>query len=514
MKYENEGSNKDKLLFQHFFNNINNINFLVRKDQKVDIKNLISDILNNIDELEKYEESLSQFNIIPYEQKKKINKTRKLWKSLITEAFYCLRESDEADTNDFKDDFGILNIINYFYEFLEFEELLYGSDVYYRDHSLHVIRVFLLGFYLLTREQTKNSGEIINFQDLRIKNENDEIEIKLDNKVHQAIWAIISLTHDLGYPIEKIEKINQKINEIIKYYNSTGIEGLKYALPIQNLILNEFLLKFISSKIIKQKEEYFNVIQNKYFIKFSNAFEKYKHGIMSCILLLKYVTYFKESDFTNTKLRGFKKRDAEQFIIRRLILRSIASHDNDDIYHIFSNHYSFLLMLADDLQEWDRHSKFSRFKYSIDIDNIIYNDKKVKFDIIYDISRNLKSIDDIIQNFARNIKHYVRLFRSAPDSDKRNFKLSFKIKININANRIEILKFISSPKSEPKIISPMTNKEYDYLREFLQYIESNYNYKLIKEENNKISELIKKIEKKIEELKLNDSQNRNHLLEN
>jgi len=46
---------------------------------------------------------------------------------------------------------------------------------------------------------------------------------------------------------------------------------------------------------------------------------------------MKHLVYFKESDYSHSELNALDERDAIQFFIRRTILRSIASHDNEDI---------------------------------------------------------------------------------------------------------------------------------------------------------------------------------------
>lgn len=44
------------------------------------------------------------------------------------------------------------------WSYIEFEGVLYGSDVYYRDHIFHAIRVWLLGVYLLLGSNTHITG--------------------------------------------------------------------------------------------------------------------------------------------------------------------------------------------------------------------------------------------------------------------------------------------------------------------------------------------------------------------
>ncbi|MBD3215645.1 MAG: hypothetical protein GF311_23745 [Candidatus Lokiarchaeota archaeon] len=480
-------------LLKFFKNNIDKAKFFSRKKYKHDVVEILKEIIILTQKAEDFREKRKKFNPIPQEIKKRLQKIQILWHNLLREAIYSLRDEDDSDTQDFKEDFGMVEIINYFNSFTEFEEILYGSDRYYRDHSLHVIRVFLLGYYLLIKHEKFNSlsDKQISFDNIRVANWNESSDLYLSIKERQAIWVIISLTHDLGYPIEKMDRINQKIKEIMTYYGASNKLDINYQIPIQNLNLNNFLLNFISSKLIKKEENYFTVIQNKYYIKNSNAFENYKHGIMSSLLLLRFLTYFKESDYSNTFLDQLSIRDAKQFLIRRIILRSIASHDNDDIYYIFPNDFSFLLVLCDDLQEWNRPSKSSihQFNRKIYIKN--FGQKRIEFQINIEHSDGA-NFEDLIINLARKIKHYIMIFRSAPDSDKRDFAFIFSI--SFNSESFNILNFEYLPNNEPRITFPLISEKKDFFNFFKVFIENNYSinrdfHKLIerlKEEYQKI----------------------------
>lgn len=66
------------------------------------------------------------------------------------------------------------------------------------------------------------------------------------------------------------------------------------------------------------------------------------------------MVYFLESDLTFDSWKPLKKEDARQFLIRREILRAIASHTCQDIYHLDFNTLSFLLYIVDEIQCWGR----------------------------------------------------------------------------------------------------------------------------------------------------------------
>lgn len=465
----------DEFLINFILKEFKNLKFLKRKENANLIKNKLKKLSENekkiIDKIvsEKWE------GFIPKSQQLKIEIIKELWELFLREALYCLRSNDPKDPSSFKQDFGLIEIKQYFEKFSEFEEVLHGTDRYYRDHSLHVVRVFFLGFYLLTSILSKTEETDINFNSIEIF----DYELK-DHKLKieeiQSIWVIIALTHDLGYPIEKIDQINEKITGLIKYFGPSGIEEFKYRSPLQNQFLNDFILKFISSKLArnKDKENYCTVIQNKYYLKFAKAFENFSHGIMSCILLMKHLVYFKESDYSHSNFNALDERDAIQFSIRKTILRSIASHDNEDIYHIFPNNYLFLLTFCDDLQEWDRPRITNRFQKSEKILVNRFDTEIISFENHLMLSKDSKITEGHLISFARNVKKYVKLIRSGPDSNKRTFIFKYNLNVKIEDQLFEIFSFQYPPEKDPFVHIPLLNSDDDFIKLFLDFVRANY----------------------------------------
>ena len=81
-----------------------------------------------------------------------------LWNILIEKSIICLRFFDKREP--FMENrkrqyvYGMDKLKEYHKNYIDFEGVLYGSDAYYRDHVFHVIRVWLLGIYLVLNANT------------------------------------------------------------------------------------------------------------------------------------------------------------------------------------------------------------------------------------------------------------------------------------------------------------------------------------------------------------------------
>ncbi|KKM99699.1 hypothetical protein LCGC14_1145250 [marine sediment metagenome] len=441
---------KDEILIKHYYKLIEKgeIEFLKEMDsfnindeelddeskyKDINDKKLVQILKDLIIDVKK-DEDQEKLRILKL--KKKV--FQKLWPNFVRSAIKYLRIKDTRDKCEFKFDFGVKNLTKYFEEFSKFEEILYGVDEYYRDHSLHVFRVYLLGEYL-GRKLLKG------FDQLKITTKSLGINDNIIYDEKEAIWCVIALCHDLGYPLQKLDQLNKKLVKILEFFGTSNFNPLRYSLPLEGTILDKFILKLISSRINeKLKIQH----QPKFYAKYSKAYEKLSHGIMSCILLMKNLVYFKETDYepefekgyhyeekskNNSAEKGGKEfsdetlEDARQYVIRREILRSIASHDNEDIYHIEMNNFPFLLIMCDEIQEWSRPASKIRFSYLSDPKNIENIQIKAFNENNIDISIGLNFPDkDLLDYAANKYMRFIRLLRSAVHSDRRlfNFKMS------------------------------------------------------------------------------------------
>ena len=85
-----------------------------------------------------------------------------LWNLLIEKSVICLRFFDKREpfmvNGKEQYVYGMKKLKKYHEDYTDFEGMLYGSDSYYRDHVFHVIRVWLLGLYLILNKNTHVTG--------------------------------------------------------------------------------------------------------------------------------------------------------------------------------------------------------------------------------------------------------------------------------------------------------------------------------------------------------------------
>ena len=77
---------------------------------------------------------------------------------------------------------------------------------------------------------------------------------------------------------------------------------------------------------------------------------------------MKNLVYFLETDYTLDTSKPLNLDDAKQFLIRRNIMRAIASHSNDNIYYLKAKEFPFLLRIFDELHERERPKLIEMFE--------------------------------------------------------------------------------------------------------------------------------------------------------
>lgn len=270
-----------------------------------------------------------------------------IWKLVIQKSIKCLRYFDTREPyieypSKHPVAYGVEELSDYFDKYISFESMLYGGGKYYRDHVIHVFRVWLLGLQCLLDDDGKYLKKIEIQRD---------VEINCFEKI--SIWSMIALTHDLGYPLEKAQGIIDRTKDMMKCFISNPTVSMDLSFNGIQTNMNDFVVRFISSKMIEvnnkcPKEEcdeierrYVARIQPKYYNKFQKSLERYNHGILSAIILYKLLRYFLESDFNINEDYQFGQEEARQFYIHREILRAVASHTCRDIYHLDMLSFSF-----------------------------------------------------------------------------------------------------------------------------------------------------------------------------
>lgn len=346
-----------------------------------------------------------------------------IWIESIKESIIALRIHDTREhriDGDIPSTFGVDELMTYFKDYTNFESVLYGSTKYYRDHVLHVVRVWLLGIYILTQENYIDSIRI---------GENENVD-----KIEKfSIWTIIALTHDLGYPLEKSSQIISVTRNMMRHFITNPVINMDFKFTGVQDTMNDFIIKLMSSKMTRTDEgKYHNHIQSKYYFKFLKSLEDNKHGVLSAIVIYKMLEYFLESDFNLSEDYVFEEEDKRQFYVRRDILRAISSHTCDSIYQNDILNFSFLLILCDECQEWGRRSFASmynnkRCEYNLKNVQISKNDNNTYSCIIKEAYEKItdENVEEISSLFGKQLQRqflgYSKWFRDGQSIQNRNF---------------------------------------------------------------------------------------------
>jgi hypothetical protein len=129
---------------------------------------------------------------------------------------------------------GIGALQEYYEKSADFEEVLFGIDPTYRDHTLHVLWVYLLGDYILTK-QPVYTGVRMDW-DIVIRDPTDDaaanfkrdLEKELNEGYRDAVFCIIVLCHDLAYPFERAERVNRRVEELSHFLGIRSFDRLRY----------------------------------------------------------------------------------------------------------------------------------------------------------------------------------------------------------------------------------------------------------------------------------------------
>ncbi len=183
----------------------------------------------------------------------KIEAAKNLWKMLFEVSMVHI-DSDKQGYDD---------LFKYFDEFVIFEDLIFASDPFYRDHTLHSLWVYFLGEYIYNRPEF--SFLFKNFyRNLKTAKLASEFFRKLDApqifsnlyvllerigdilNYEDSIRCVIALTHDLGYPLKKIGEINKSIGRILPFFSISEYREFNFQFENIQQFYIENLLELIS----------------------------------------------------------------------------------------------------------------------------------------------------------------------------------------------------------------------------------------------------------------------------
>lgn len=221
-------------------------------------------------------------------------------KSIICLRYFDTREPFQEKNKKIPYAYGVNELSDYFKKYSDFEEVLYGGAKYYRDHVIHVFRVWILGICKLLEDDCKYL---------------DYIEVEKGYEVNAlekvSIWTIISLTHDLGYPLEKALKIFDRTKDMMTFFINNPKANMDISFSGVQNSMNDYVLRFISSKMWEVNTENHKIkinsdiniennknkkfvtrLQPKYYFKFQKSLEHNEHGVISSLIIYKLLLFF------------------------------------------------------------------------------------------------------------------------------------------------------------------------------------------------------------------------------
>lgn len=411
------------------------------------------------------------------EMHNKIKICKNLWK-LLFEAAMNFIDPDRR---------GYDELFSYFDEYVNFEELIFASDSFYRDHTMHCLWVYFLGEYIIKKDEFKpffskygkENQWFYNFYEMYKESEYADIfhnfidlcEIfKKFAKYDDSMRCLEALTHDLGYPIKKINSINKNIKNILPHFGIKNYSEFDFSYSdIHDNLIKDFInyiscsrsfsigndKKFdkIMEKVFKIDESSNNTVgvnEDEIFkltedekkaikdndinmelcfdysrhMRYSKDFENYQHGIMSAFLLFRKLAVFNNKPFkyVDYKTINVGRCDFINTNVLSLILMAIADHTSEGFQMNGIVDDSAFLTFIDELEEFSRISRANQNRQYINEfckSNIYTKDGYFNIDFTFD-NTQIDNLDPE-RAFKGRCKRFLTLFNISELDE--NFKL-------------------------------------------------------------------------------------------
>src|SRR5665648_311949 len=281
-----------------------------------------------------------------------------------------------------------------------------------RDHYIHSLNVFLLGLAIYSQ-----NAEFRNIFDLYLTDENKSI--KHFDTIHEEFffrWGITALFHDTGYPIEII---NNQFSKFITFIAGKDEKGKPVAKPylsyfdfekinsIENLNINKFILPQYIKEAVDKKNISINKMTDYIALNISSSLnisyddtkekigsflttmQKYQfvdHGFYSTLIVMKWFGELMQKRSRPTCLFFSHILDSASGIFLHNSYRNIFTKVPFSLpsLHPKKHPIGFLLILCDEIQEWNRTAYGIKTREMIGIDdsNITINDRELKLHYI------------------------------------------------------------------------------------------------------------------------------------
>ena len=242
-----------------------------------------------------------------------------------------------------------------------------GIAEFRRDNIIHSFRVFLLGCYILYSLYNERGDYITKCfkEDLKLICEclSDDFKRKIfgtfseDEIIKQYIekiefknilwmWLLSALFHDIGKPIE------DAVEEIIRLMNIYNIESI----DIDSLVFSIAEDLKVNSNKVKEFMKIYSNGQIRQFLRNRTGSEKkWDHGVLSATMLYSPLTegISRRDSFSIGDRDSFSIGDWSHYLPLYPPFIAIMLHTEPSKY-IFCTSLTQLLIICDELQEWNR----------------------------------------------------------------------------------------------------------------------------------------------------------------
>ena len=431
------------------------IQFLKKEEDRNEVLDLVEKLLSifseALDKQTKDEKDLSE--LLDWFDVHK--KGQSLWEKLLSCALNDIDPESKGNSRIFK----------YLDAATNFEDLLYGLELYYRDHTLHCLWVYLIGEHLLRdllsgihkdlNWYLYNSieGEKSAYSRMLLDNaRKKEKEIcKQVNEKKDAIWCVMALCHDLGYSLAKLEKLNEKVQEVLEFVDLREFRHIGYSLDIEHQYhVSQFLELMAMDVYIVPSEDNKDVLIKGYrddstYWRLCKSFEKKEHGILSAYLIYKNLSIFADAWVRGpAESWGLDNDEAVDNIIRGDILYAIAQHEFEFAYLSQLSSISDILMIADEMEEFSRYGRqlqSRKYKDTTADTSISFKPaglkrgQDVEIDIVYEVAKHLTDKDyfEFMKRKANRLNKIYSL-RLPPQKDKNKYCTIKSLKMTAEKN--------------------------------------------------------------------------------
>lgn len=278
-----------------------------------------------------------------------------------------------------------------FDNFVKIEQALYGLERdkekggRYRDHFVHMFNTFVFGLRIISilfeKVNEKEGKDLLNIENENLKSEHLPFGENYNYKQRTFyLWMLISTFHDIAIPFQHMPKIGEGITRFVEEFGWVVSEPI---LTMSNFDSSQLYYYFtILSEIYNSKLKLVDKGKkydrskgaNSYVAKtLGRSFDRREHGALSGFFMWKtieeiFLLGLSEKYRDKIGLKNFDSYD--HYVLQQDIARAalaISLHTltrkketgHPEIIPIKFDEYplTFLLILADELQEYHRHEE-------------------------------------------------------------------------------------------------------------------------------------------------------------